>query len=588
MPARGGPWGGALGPLQDLIAVALLVAVLSRGQAFLVPVALAVFLAFVLQPLVHALERLRLPRIGAVGLVLGLALALVGGFGWVLTAQFRELAAHMPEYSSSIQGKLETLRFTRQGAIANIQKTVEEATREIERKDRDAANQPPTQRVTVVSAEPTDVARLRTIVMPVLGPLLEGGLVIVLVVFLLVQREDLRNRVIRLAGPGRLTLTTRTMDEAGQRISRYLLAQSAVNLGFGLTIAAGLLWIGVPYALLWGTAAALLRFAPYVGAPFAMVMPALIAAVKFEGWRRVFETVALFLGVDALTANFVEPVVIGQHVGVSSLALLLAAFFWAWLWGPVGLLLSTPLTLCLAVIGKHVPRLEYLAVVLGDEAALAPDVLVYQRLLASDEDEANEVIDHLLETEPVDAVFDGVLLPAVVRSATDHAAGQASDDDHTFVLRAASSMVDRLADTLPAPPAAPATPGAPLVLLVPARDAGDELAVEMLARMLREQPLRLHRLSTASLAAEIVQASRSADVAAVCIAALPPGGLTNARYLCKRLDAATPGVRILVLRPGPSQTVAGADVVGSLRAARDRLCALPAAPAVGTAASVPA
>ncbi len=570
-----GPWllGSGLGPLQRLIALALLIAILSHGEAILVPVALAVFLAFVLHPLVRALERLRLPRLAAVGIVLGLALTLVGGLGYVLTTQFREFAAHLPQYSTSIRGKLEALRATRQGAIANIEKTVEEATRDLDRKERATGDaEPPPQRVAVVPAPPSDVARLRAILTPTLEPLLETGVVLVLVAFLLMQREDLRNRVIRLAGPGRVTLTTRTMDEAGQRISRYLLAQSAINAGFGLAIAGGLLWIGVPYALLWGAAAALLRFVPYVGAPLAMVMPATVAAVQFEGWRQAIETVLLFLGIDVLTANLLEPVVIGTRTGVSSLALLLMALFWAWLWGPIGLLLSTPITLCLAVLGKHVPGLEFLAVLLGDDEALEPEITVYQRLLAGDEDEANEIVDRALESTPVDEVFDAVLLPAVVRSASDRAAGHIPEADHEFVLRVVGGIVERISETLPrAEP--PGT--APALVMVAGRSATDEIAVDMLARLVDGARFRLERLSTATLASEIVAAASGPDVAAVCIAALPPGGLANARYLCKRLRACHPRLAIVVVRPEASP-IDGADRTAGLLDARRYLDDLPA------------
>jgi len=582
MPA--GPWSlGTPGPFRFLVALTLLVAILSRGQAFLVPIALAVFLAFVVHPVVRAVERLRVPRLAAIVLVLGVALALIGGFGYVLTAQLRELAAHMPEYSSSIRSKLETLRVDRQGALANIQKTVEEASRDLDRKERATPPAVTVQPVTIVASQPTDVDRLR-ILTPIVAPLLDAGVVLVLAVFLLMQREDIRNRIVRLAGPGRLTLTTRTMDEAGQRISRYLLAQSAINAAFGATIAGGLLWIGVPYALLWGAAGALLRFVPYVGAPLAMLMPATVAAIRFEGWREVVEILALFLGVDAMTANVVEPLAIGPHTGVSSLALLLMALFWAWLWGPVGLLLSTPITLCLAVLGKHVPQLEFLAVLLGEDAALEPELGVYQRLLAGDEDEANEIVDHALATTTVEAVFDDVLLPAVLRSGADRAAERISDADHEFVLRVTGRIVERLAESLPAEPRPPLASALPPVLMVPARNAVDEAALEMLAHLIGPRR-RLQRLSTATLASELVAAAVASPLAGICIAALPPGGLAHARYLCKRLRAAPCEAPIVVLRPGADRAIDGADCASTLAGARDALAGRTAAPA---AQSIPA
>ncbi|HXJ36604.1 MAG TPA: AI-2E family transporter [Candidatus Eisenbacteria bacterium] len=568
---------GGAGPLQRLFAIGLVVAMLSRGQAFLVPVAVAVFLAFVLIPPVRAIERLRVPRAIAIALVLACSLTLVAGLTYVLTAQFRELAAHMPEYSDSIKDKLATLRLSRHGAIASIQKTVERATRELDEQDgtaRTPGGRSTVQSVAIVPAPPTDVERLQTILAPVAAPLVEAGFVIVLVAFLLAQREDLRNRVIRLVGTGRVTLTTRTLDEAGQRISRYLLTQSAINAAFGLVIACGLYGIGVPYAVLWGVVAALLRFAPYVGALLAMAMPIAIAAVLFDGWGHVLATAGLFVAMDALTANVVEPVLVGTHTGVSSLALLVAAFFWALLWGPIGLLLSTPITLCLAVVGKHVTQLEFLSVVLGDDAVLEPEVTVYQRLLAGDEDEANDIVEQAAAESTLAEVFGTVLLPAIVRSADDRAADRITDADHESVLRATARMIDRLAERDAGEIAAPAY--ARTIVAVPARDQTDEVAAEMLARLLDGH--RLQQLSTSSLVSEVVSAASAPDVVAVCVVALPPGGLAHARHLCKRIRAMRPALPIVVVRPGHAQAIEGADATMELVDARRHLDDLGNAP----------
>jgi predicted PurR-regulated permease PerM len=255
-------------PLQPLLAIALLaiallVAILSRGQDVIVPIAFAVFIAFVLSPAVDALER-RVPRVAAIGLVLTLAPALVGGFASVLTAEFRDVAAQVPRYSTSIKSKLATLRLTRTGVLAGIQKTLEDASRDLDKQagvaqsaglaSGPAGMRPSPQPVVVVPGEPMDVERLRTILGPVVEPLLEAGVVIILVIFMLIQRKDLRNRVIRMVGKGRMTLTTRTLDEAGRRISRLLFTQSVINAGFGVVVTAGLFAIGVQYALLWGVA----------------------------------------------------------------------------------------------------------------------------------------------------------------------------------------------------------------------------------------------------------------------------------------------------------------------------------------------
>jgi predicted PurR-regulated permease PerM len=564
-------------PLANIFAIVLIVTILALGQDFLVPIALAVFIAFVLNPAVYELER-RMPRVAAIGLILTLALTLVGVFAYVLTAEFREVAAQMPQYSTSIRNKLATLRHTRTGAIAEIQKTVQDASQELDKQDRAAQSRsgtrPNVQPVLVVPREPTDMERLRTILTPVVAPLLEASVVIILVIFMLMQREDLRNRVIRLAGKPRVTLTTRTLDEAGRRISRFLFTQSMINAGFGLVVTVGLFVIGVPYAVLWGVAGALLRFVPFLGAILAMLMPAAIAAVQFEGWRQVFETVILFIGLDVVTANLVEPALIGPHTGVSSLALLISALFWTWLWGPVGLLLSTPITVCLAVLGKHVPQLEFLAVLFGDEAVLEPEITMYQRLLAGDEDEASEIVDAALRTSNLTEVLDGVFLPAVLRSARDRAVEEITEADHASVLRATTDILHRLAESeagTDADAAVVAATSPPQVIVgVPARDPTDELAVEMLGQLLDASKYRIQKASTVTLVSDVALAMDAAGATAVCIAALPPGGLTHARYLCKRLRARFPQGSIILLRPGTAaqgEEIEGANLVTSLAAA---------------------
>ena len=580
-------WLTAVGnPLQYLFAIALVVSILSRGQDVIVPIALAVFIAFVLNPAVYALER-RMPRVVAIGLVLALALALVGGFAYVVTAQFRAAAGQVPQYSASIKSKLKTLRFARTGAIADIQKTVEEAGRDLDKQagvksagvSRDPAGaRSEVQPVVVVPTEPTDVERLRTILVPVVAPLVDAGIVIVLVIFMLMRREDLRNRLIRLVGKGRVTVTTRTLDEAGQRISQFLFTQSVINAGFGVMVTAGLFAIGVQYAMLWGVAAAFLRFVPFLGAIIAMVMPTAVAAVQFEGWWPALQTVALFVGLDIVATNVVEPVVIGRHTGVSSLALLASALFWTWLWGPIGLLLSTPITVCLAVLGKHAPQLEFLGVLLGDDPVLEPEITVYQRLLAGDEDEANDIVEAALKTSTPAEVMDAVLLPALVRSARDRATDDITEQDHASVLRATADIVHRLGEpgTEIAADATADEAIAPVEVIigVPARNASDELAVEMLGRLLDPRRYRMQPASTVTLVSDLASAVDGAGAAVVCIAALPPGGLTHARYLCKRLRARFPAGSIVLLRPGGApegEVVEGATRVTSLVAAREEI-----------------
>jgi predicted PurR-regulated permease PerM len=568
-------WAALLEPLIPLLyvaAVALLVTILIQAKAVLVPVALAILLAFILTPLVEALERCRLPRIVAVATVVLLALGVLGGFGYVLTRQLNDLAAKLPHYSTSIREKFAALRASRDGTIANIQKTVEEVSQELDKQEQ--PQNPPKDRilpsgktldvkkdvqpVLIVPDESTDVQRLWEILGPIFEPLATAGIVLVVVSFMLMQHEDLRNRFIRLVGQGRLTLTTKMMDEAGRRISRFLLTQCMINTGFGMVVAASLWWISVPYAALWGVTAAFLRFVPYLGSFLALVLPTALAFVLFEGWWHSLATLGVFLLVDALTANVIEPLVIGHHTGVSSLALLLMALFWTWLWGAIGLLLSTPFTVCLAILGKHVPQLEFFAVLLSDEPALEPKVSFYQRLLARDEDEANKIVELNLQRLSQEKIFDEVLIPVLILAAADRARQQISEAEYNFVIEKIRELVQRLGEI---PASTENVRGAeersPLLdksharlLGIPARSEGAQITVDMLSQLLDPLTFEVRRLFTATLASEVVTIVEQESPDLICITALPPGGLAHARYLCKRLRTHFPQVRILVVRPG--------------------------------------
>ncbi len=367
---------GGLRLLLYVAGAALLVSILSLAQAVLMPVALAALLAFLLTPPVARLERAGLHRVASVALVLSVVLGGVAGFGYTLSRQITDLAAHMPQYSVAIKSRLAALRETRKGAISQIQETVKKAGDELDKQE--IAKHPPAveapgpvrkdvQPVVVVPNRPGDADRLRATWEPFVRPAATAGIVLVLMSFILVQHEDIRNRLIHLAGPGRVTVVTRTLDEAALRISRFLFSQSLINAAFGLFITVGLLFIGIPYALLWGVTAAFLRFVPYLGTMVAMLMPAGLALVQSEGWARTIETLALFWGAG-LIAYVLDPIFNGSRTGTSSFALLVSAIFWTWWWGPVGLLLSTPITVCLVAVGKHVPEMEFLTVLFANES----------------------------------------------------------------------------------------------------------------------------------------------------------------------------------------------------------------------------
>ncbi len=362
-------------PLLYVGGATLVLTIASLAQAVLMPLALATLLAFAVTPPVTRLERSGLHRVVSVVLVVLVVLGGVGSLSYGLFLQFNDLATRMPEYSASIKSKLAALRETHKGALTQIQETVTKAGRELDKQEM--ASHPPAleapvpvrkdvQPVLVVPTKPSDAELLRATWAPFVRPIGTAGIVLVLMTFILVQRDDLRQRLIRLAGPGRVAAATAALDETAQRMSRFLYSQSLINAAFGSFIAAGLLVIGIPYALLWGVTAALLRFVPYLGTTIAMLLPASLAFVESDGWGRTFETLVLFWAAG-LIAYILDPIVNGSRTGTSSFALLVSAIFWTWLWGPIGLLLSTPITICLVVLGKHVPEMRFLAVLCADE-----------------------------------------------------------------------------------------------------------------------------------------------------------------------------------------------------------------------------
>ena len=540
-PAR--PVLGALGT------VVLLVAVLSRAQTILVPVALAIVVAFALGPAVKRLER-ALGRGAAVAVVVVVALAAVAGFGYLLRRQVVDLSTQMTRYSDSIRRKMVALRGSEGSGLSGLSKSVDSAVRSL---DVQVAANEGARPVRVVPAEATALERIESTFTPIVEPVGQAGIVLVLVILFLIKREDLRDRFIRLVGRGHVTLTTRALDEAGQRISRFLARQSVINGAFGIVVAVGLLCIGIPYAPLWGVVAAVLRFVPFVGTLFAIVVPAALAFAQFPGWWQLVATLGLFLGLDALAAYVVEPIVIGARTGVSPMATLASAIFWSWLWGPVGLLLSTPLTVCLAVLGKHVPRLSYLAILLGDQPALEDQLVLYHRLLSGDEEEAQEILDKRFRATPRARVFDEVVIPALLLADRDRARGEISESDHQHVVRTIRALVDTGPDASPETPAtAPSDQARPMqrVVGVSARAVTDETIWEMLAQLFDPKKIQVESVGSSYLASDPTAGVSPDQADLVCVVSIPPGGLAQARYICRRLRAKLPDTPILVIRPG--------------------------------------
>jgi hypothetical protein len=384
------------------------------------------------------------------------------------------------------------------------------------------------------------------------------------------------------------------VDDAGHRISRFLLMQLVVNGAYGMTMALGLFLVGVEYALLWGFLAATLRYIPYIGAWMAAVPPIILSLAMDEGWARPFMVVGLVLLMELMTSNVIEPWLYGQSMGVSEVALLVAAAFWTFLWGPIGLVLSSPLTVCLVVLGKYVPQLEFFDVLLGDEPALEPHVSFYQRLLARDQDEATHIVLAQAETQPLETVYDQFLITALSLAKCDRENDDLTDRDEQFIVRAIREIVEDLGEPIAqleakaipisaGPPENAIRTGKGFVLACPAQGATDQLALEMLRRLLDPAKWDMQVVPVDTLAAELVELAAQHADGIVCIGSLAPGGLAHTRYLCKRLRAHLGNVKILVGRWGFKGDVqqaqeklyqAGADhVEATLAESRNHLAA---------------
>ncbi len=407
---------------------------------------------------------------------------------------------------------------------------------------------------------------IKSLVGPYLELLGAGSFVVILVLFMMIKREDLRDRVVSLFGHGRVSLTTRTMNEIGSRISRYLATFAAVNSGYGLVVGLGLWAIGVPYAVLWGCLAALTRFIPYAGPAVAFLLPLVFSVAFFDGWWKPLEVVALFAALETALNSFLEPVIYGKTTGVSSLGLLVAALFWTWLWGLPGILLSTPLTVCLAVLGKYVPSLGVFATLLGEEADLEPDVKFYQRLVALDSDGAVEMVEAALRTKPRVEVFDAVLVPALSRIERDVQAGYLEDSDRAFVWRVIGDVLSdlegtpelTLASVAAANDSVEAAGADPVLLGVAVDDTADAVVLRMLALLLEPAGLTLEIVADGATPMELAARVGERSPALVVLSHLPPAGLTTTRYQVRRLRARFPDLALEVGRWGASGNVAEA------------------------------
>jgi predicted PurR-regulated permease PerM len=612
----------------SIIAV-IIIAMLYFGREIFVPIALAILLSLVLAPLVGMLQRIHVPRgLAVVGLV-ALAFAFIFAMGSLLATQLTQLAGDLPRYQSTISEKIQSFRDTKtgRGTLERASDMLKDLSKELDKPKESAPpralssmipNAPGPQTpvpVEVRQPDPGALESLRTLISPLVHPLATTGIIIIFVIFILLQREDLRNRVIRLAGSYDLQRTTAALDDAAGRLSRLFLTQLIVNGAFGVVIGMGLWVIGIPSAILWGILAAVLRFVPYIGAVIAAAFPLALAVAVDPGWSMLLWTLVLFLIVEPIVGHLIEPMVYGRSTGLSPVAVVASATFWTALWGPIGLVLATPLTVCLVVLGRHVERLEFLDVMFGDRPALSPPEIFYQRMLAGDPTEAAEKAEQFLKERSLASYYDEVALKGLQLAQVDAERGALDQERLTKIRDAVSEFASDLADQDDRPPPKvnlttdaeassavesvaedaehenlpilskeslpPEWQGEHPVLCVAGRSLIDEAAAIMLAQLSTAHGLPARVEGAVALSTSNVFRLETTGVAVVCLVYLDASGPAHMRYSVRRLRRKLPKATIIlgcwlkdidpaaleVLREG-----AKADLVAASLADAIRLC----------------
>ncbi|UWU75476.1 AI-2E family transporter [Bradyrhizobium huanghuaihaiense] len=573
-----------------------LVALLYFGRELFVPVVVALLLSFVLAPVVRFFHRLYAGRVGSVLAAVTLAFLLIFGLSAIMTQQVAQLAENLPRYQLTISDKIHSVQDVAlsPGIFNRLKDMLGDLRQEMSKpQEQGRTNSSPDQPAQTAAGEPQvkplpveiqqppprpfDV--VQTIVGPLLAPLATTGIVIVLVIFMLLFREDLRGRFVRIAGAEDLGRTSEAIDDAGRRLSRYFLTQTCINATFGIVIGISLAVIGIPNPVLWGIFAALMRFVPYIGAFIAAAVPAALAIAVDPGWSMLFWTVALFVIVEPILSQIVEPMLYGHNTGLSPVAVVVAAAFWTWLWGPIGLLLSTPLTVCLVVLGRHVERLEFLDVILGDQPALTPEQNFFQRMLAGDPDEAADQAERFMKEKSLCAYYDEIAIPGLLLARADARRGALDLDRLRRIKETVEGVIDDLSDrddcapsvksnedlhdssTLEievvdtpdlSPPVVPTgtvrsdwRDGKP-VLCIGARDPLDEATANMIAQLLEKHGIGVRIEPSTAASSSNIFGLDTANIRIVCVSCLGSGSPAHLRFLLRRLRRKMPHASLLV------------------------------------------
>jgi predicted PurR-regulated permease PerM len=551
---------------DPLILLALVLLTLYFAREVLIPLAIALTLNFLLAPAVIWFERLKFGRVTSVILVFLLACSLAGGVGWIVARQVIAVVNALPNYRDNIHDKLAALHAPSSGPLGHTVDSIREIGAEITNETQPAPAPAPapqelrTRRereearlneekqpvpVTVISPRPTRSAYLSQYAGPALKPLAALGMVMIFTLYMLLKREDLRNRLLLLAGIGQLNLMTQALNDAAARISQYLILNVLVNAGYGVIFGVGLFLLHVPNATLWGALMGILRMVPYAGTMIAGISTLAFTLAVFNNWWHPLWVLLLFAGLELVIANFVEPHIYGKRTGISAFALVVMAIVWTLLWGWPGLIVSTPLTVCLIVMGRHIPQMRFLQIMLGDEAELSPEARFYERLLAMDQPEARQIANRFLERRDLVKLYDEVVLPALILSEQDRHKGVLDELHGTWLYQSSIELIAELGDhrssqVEPACDPESIRERVSPVVCIPAEDHADEIAGTMFAQLLEQCGHRTMLLDAAALSPEIVSRLAEDSSTIVCISAVPPFAFAQARKLAQFLRESLP------------------------------------------------
>jgi predicted PurR-regulated permease PerM len=543
--------------------VLIVVLVLYFARIVLIPVALAILFSFLLGPVVVRFRNWGFGPATSASIVVGISLLIAASVGALLVTQLADLASQLPVYQQNVQKKIESIRESGGGVVNKVARIVYQINEQLKPPSPEAVGAEQAEKPVPVEIRGPAFSPMQA-VQKVIGSLLHVGvtaaIVVVFVLFMLIQRQDLRDRVVRLAGSRRINRTTTLLDDAARRVSRFLLAQLLLNSSYGLFAGIGLYFIGIPNPVLWGIITMLLRYVPYLGIWIAALLPGAVAFAIEPGWSQLLMIFGLYFGIDLIMYNLAEPLVYGSSTGLSPIAVLITTVFWTWLWGPVGLLLATPLTVCVVVLGRHVPQIGFLSVLLSDEKPLTDATRFYQRMLAMDVDEASAVAEEVLAHSNLENVYDSLLVPALSMAEEESHEQRLDPERFAFFVQNTRMIAEELAErsdeftqlqaqkrgAAPLAVAGELSPGLHCkVICLPARDQADELGAFMLMHLLKKRGIEADTLSSSNLAAESVQVLRNQEVAVACVCSIPPIGYRQARYLCHKIRTELPGFKIV-------------------------------------------